>query len=54
MNEQTRPIESDAPRMGAVLEAAAARLARAGIDTARHDAKLLLAESAGRSLSDVD
>nr|WP_129917114.1 peptide chain release factor N(5)-glutamine methyltransferase [Bifidobacterium pseudolongum] len=40
--------------MGAVLEAAAARLARAGIDTARHDAKLLLAESAGRSLSDVD
>lgn len=54
MNEQTRPIESDAPRMGAVLEAAAARLARAGIDTAPHDAKLLLAESAGRSLSDVD
>lgn len=54
MNEQTRPIESDAPRMGAVLEAAAARLARAGIDAARHDAKLLLAESAGRSLSDVD
>lgn len=54
MNEQTRPIESDTPRMGAVLEAAAARLARAGIDTARHDAKLLLAESAGRSLSDVD
>lgn len=54
MNEQTRPIESDAPRMGAVLEAAAARLARAGIDTARHDAKLLLAESAGCSLSDVD
>ena len=54
MNEQTPPIESDAPRMGAVLEAAAARLARAGIDTARHDAKLLLAESAGRSLSDVD
>lgn len=54
MNEQTRPIEPDAPRMGAVLEAAAARLARAGIDTARHDAKLLLAESAGRSLSDVD
>ena len=54
MNEQTRPIESDAPRMGAVREAAAARLARAGIDTARHDAKLLLAESAGRSLSDVD
>ncbi|RYQ31963.1 N5-glutamine methyltransferase family protein [Bifidobacterium pseudolongum] len=54
MNEQMRPIESDAPRMGAVLEAAAARLARAGIDTARHDAKLLLAESAGRSLSDVD
>lgn len=54
MNEQTRPIESDAPRMGAVLEAAAARLARAGIDTARHDAKLLIAESAGRSLSDVD
>ncbi|WP_422109785.1 peptide chain release factor N(5)-glutamine methyltransferase [Bifidobacterium pseudolongum] len=54
MNEQTRPIESDDPRMGAVLEAAAARLARAGIDTARHDAKLLLAESAGRSLSDVD
>lgn len=54
MNEQTRPIESDAPRMGAVLEAAAARLARAGIDTARHDAKLMLAESAGRSLSDVD
>lgn len=54
MNEQTRPTESDAPRMGAVLEAAAARLARAGIDTARHDAKLLLAESAGCSLSDVD
>lgn len=54
MNEQRRPIESDAPRMGAVLDAAAARLARAGVDTARHDAKLLLAESAGRSLSDVD
>nr|WP_129897417.1 peptide chain release factor N(5)-glutamine methyltransferase [Bifidobacterium pseudolongum] len=40
--------------MGAVLDAAAARLARAGVDTARHDAKLLLAASAGRSLSDVD
>lgn len=54
MNEQTRPIESDAHRMGAVLDAAAARLARAGVETARHDAKLLLAEAAGRSLSDVD
>lgn len=54
MNEQTRPIESDAPRMGAVLDDAAARLARAGVDTARHDAKLLLAEATGRSLSDVD
>lgn len=50
MNEQTRPTEGTsasaaqstaaAPRVAMLLDAAAARLAKAGVDTARHDAKL--------------
>lgn len=38
----------------AVLASAAAILADAGIDTPRHDAKLLLAEASGTTASDVD
>ena len=55
MNEQTRPTEgisvspaestAVAPRVATLLDAAAARLATAGVDTARHDSKLLLAEA---------
>ncbi len=64
MNEQTRPTEGTsasaaqstaaAPRVAMLLDAAAARLAKAGVDTARHDAKLLLAEATGSTPSDVD
>ena len=64
MNEQTRPTEGTsaspaestavAPRVATLLDAAAARLAKAGVDTARHDAKLLLAEATGSTPSDVD
>ncbi len=64
MNEQTRPTEGSsasaaqstaaAPRVARLLDAAAARLAKAGVDTARHDAKLLLAEATGSTPSDVD
>ena len=64
MNEQTRPTEgisvspaestAVAPRVATLLDAAAARLAKAGVDTARHDAKLLLAEATGSTPSDVD
>ena len=50
MNEQTRPTEgisvspaestAVAPRVATLLDAAAARLTKAGVDTACHAAKL--------------